>query len=168
MGNDRHKNTGLLQALSNLKKGLGFFIAQVLLKPLCNSIGKAGMEINTWSRSYSLYLKYCIMLVPKSWWVIALKVGGKQHNGKSSELTRCNRTWLQNVWREFTGCSRAWKKPVRWGKDGKEDAATPLSTTLKKVTSGHCTGQPFQPIYILCLLTHLHRVHAKTCRQFLP
>lgn len=154
MGNDRHKNTGLLQALSNLKKGLGFFIAQVQLKPLCNSIGKAGVEINTWSRSYILFTSNtCIMLVPKSWWVIALKLRGKQHNGKSSELTGCNRTWLQNMWREFTGCSRAWRKPVRWEKDGKEDEAMALSTTLKKVSNGCCTEQPSQLIYILFVNT---------------
>lgn len=110
------------------------------------------------------------MLVPKSWWVIALKVRGKQHNGKSSEVTGWNRMWLQNMWRESTGCSRAWKKTLRWEKDGKEDAAMALSITLRKVWSGHCTGQPFQFIYILSLLTPLHLVpvHAKTCIQFVP
>lgn len=106
------------------------------------------------------------MLVPKSWWVIALKARGKQHNGRSSELTGCNRTWLQNVWREFTGCGRAWRKPMRWETDGKEDAAMALSTTLRKASSGHCTEQPFQLFHILCFLTHLHPVfvHTKTCR----
>lgn len=58
---------------------------------------------------------------------------------------------------------------MRWEEDGKEDAAMALSAALREVSTGHCTEQLFQLIYILCLLTHLHPVlvHIKTCRQLI-